>query len=132
MSDIFQKLHGTTVDRFQIGRKVQTVTLTGTNTAADTVNLVDRDGNGYTADSTVFFTAYVIGTATDTAAYEIKGCYISGISGVSGYVVNTYVDSNSFTPPSINFNNSGVMTVSCTGLTGQNVVWTATIDIVKI
>lgn len=132
MSDIFQKLHGTTVDRFQIGRKVQTITLTGSNTADNTVALVDRDGIGYTADSTVFFTAYIIGKATDTAAYEIKGCYVAGTSSVSGYVVNTYVDSNSFTAPSITFNINGEMTVTCTGLTGQNVAWTATIDIVKI
>ena len=132
MSDIFQKLHGTTVDRFQIGRKVQTITLTGSNTADNTVALVDRDGIGYTADSTVFFTAYIIGKATDTAAYEIKGCYVAGTSSVSGYVVNTYVDSNSFTAPLITFNSNGEMTVTCTGLTGQNVTWTATIDIVKI
>jgi hypothetical protein len=130
--DTFSKLHGTTVDRFQIGTKSQRITLTGTNSGADTISLLDRDGNAYTADATVFFTAYIIGTDAANAAYLIKGCYINGTSGVSGYVTDTFVNSNGNPNPTVSFNSSGVMTIACTGLVGQNMSWTATVDIVKI
>ena len=130
--DTFSKLHGTTVDRFQIGTKSQRFTLTGTNSGADTVSLLDRDGNTYTADATVFFTAYIVGTDTANAAFLIKGCYINGSSGVSGYVTDTFVNTNGVSIPSVSFNSSGVMTIACTGLVGQNLTWSAAIDIVKI
>lgn len=130
--DLYQKLHGTTVDSFKIGTKSQRITLTGTNTGADTVDLVDRDGNKFTADSTVFFTVYIVGQDSDTAAFEIKGCYISGVSGVSGSVTNTFVNSNAIAMPTINFTTNGLMTISCQGVSGQNLAWTAAIDIVKI
>lgn len=130
--DLYQKLHGTTVDSFKVGTKSQRITLTGTNTGADTVDLVDRDANKYTADSTVFFTIYLVAKDTDTAAFEIKGCYIAGVAGVSGSVTNTFVNSNSIPAPIVNFSSSGTMTISCTGIAGQNLAWTAAIDIVKI
>jgi hypothetical protein len=130
--DTYQRLHGTTVDSFQIGTKSQRITLTGVNSGTDTVDLLDRDSEKYAADSTIFFTVYLIARDTDTAAFEIKGCYISGVSGVSGSVTNTFVNSNSIPTPTVNFNSSGVMTISCTGLTGQNLAWTAVVDLIKI
>lgn len=130
--DTFYKLHGTTVDKFKIGLKNQRIVLTGQTTTGSTATLLDRDNQNYTAESSVFFTAYIIGQGTDSAAYEIKGCYISGVSGVSGYVVNTFVDTNSFTPPAITFSSSGNLTVSVTGLASDTINWTATIDFVTV
>jgi hypothetical protein len=130
--DTFYKLHGTTVDKFKIGLKNQRIVLTGQTTTGSTATLLDRDSQNYTAESSVFFTAYIIGQGTDSAAYEIKGCYISGVSGVSGYVVNTFVDTNSFTPPVITFSSSGNLTVSVTGLASDTINWTATIDFVTV
>jgi hypothetical protein len=130
--DTFYKLHGTTVDKFKIGLKNQRIVLTGQTTTGSTATLLDRDSQNYTAESSVFFTAYIIGQGTDSAAYEIKGCYISGVSGVSGYVVNTFVDTNSFTPPAITFSSSGNLTVSVTGLASDTINWTATIDFVTV
>jgi hypothetical protein len=130
--DTFYKLHGTTVDKFKIGLKNQRIVLTGQTTTTSTATLLDRDGQNYTVESSVFFTAYIIGQGTNSAAYEIKGCYISGVSGVSGYVVNTFVDTNSFTPPAITFDNSGNLTVTVTGQAGDTINWTATIDFVTV
>jgi hypothetical protein len=130
--DTFYKLHGTTVDKFKIGLKNQRIVLTGQTTTGSTATLLDRDSQNYTAESSVFFTAYIIGQGTDSAAYEIKGCYISGVSGVSGYVVNTFVDTNSFTSPAITFSSSGNLTVSVTGLASDTINWTATIDFVTV
>ena len=130
--DTFYKLHGTTVDKFKIGLKNQRIVLTGQTTTGSTATLLDRDSQNYTAESSVFFTAYIIGQGTDSAAYEIKGCYISGVSGVSGYVVNTFVDTNSFTPPAITFSSSGNLTVSVTGLSSDTINWTATTDFVTV
>jgi len=130
--DTFYKLHGTTVDKFKIGLKNQRIVLTGQTTTGSTATLLDRDSQNYTAESSVFFTAYIIGQGTDSAAYEIKGCYISGVSGVSGYVVNTFVDTNSFAPPVITFSSSGNLTVSVTGLASDTINWTATIDFVTV
>jgi len=130
--DTFYKLHGTTVDKFKIGLKNQRIVLTGQTTTGSTATLLDRDSQNYTAESSVFFTAYIIGQGTDSAAYEIKGCYISGVGGVSGYVVNTFVDTNSFTPPAITFSSSGNLTVTVTGLASDTINWTATIDFVTV
>lgn len=130
--DTFYKLHGTTVDKFKIGLKNQRIVLTGQTTTGSTATLLDRDSQNYTAESSVFFTAYIIGQGTDSAAYEIKGCYISGVGGVSGYVVNTFVDTNSFTSPVITFSSSGNLTVTVTGLASDTINWTATIDFVTV
>jgi hypothetical protein len=130
--DTFYKLHGTTVDKFKIGLKNQRIVLTGQTTTGSTATLLDRDSQNYTAESSVFFTAYIIGQGTDSAAYEIKGCYISGVSGVSGYVVNTFVDTNSFTSPAITFSSNGNLTVTVTGLASDTINWTATIDFVTV
>lgn len=128
----YQKIHGTTVDKFDIGTKNQRIVLTGQTVNALTVDLVDRDGNPYTANSTVFFSAYIVGQGSNTAAYEVKGCYLSGTTTTAGYVVNTYVDSGEFTEPTVSFSDQGEMTVTCTGLFGENINWTATFDFVLI
>jgi len=130
--DTFARIHGTTVDKFQIGTKSQRITLSGTTTGSNNVDLLDREGEKYTADSTVFFTAYILGQGSDVFAAEIKGCYINGVPGVSGTVVNVYIDSFGFVNPTIFFTNSGTMTVNCTGILGQNINWSATIDLLKI
>jgi hypothetical protein len=132
MTDIYTKLHGTTADSFKIGLKNQRVTLSGTTTNAASTELLDRDGLKYTVGSTVFFTAYVIGKGSNTAAYEIKGCYLQGTTTVTGYVTNTYVDTNNFTEPTITFNSSGEMTLTCTGADTDTINWTAVIDVVSI
>ena len=132
MTDIYTKLHGTTADRFKIGLKNQRVTLSGTTTNTATEELLDRDGLKYTVESTVFFTAYVIGQGVNVAAYEIKGCYLQGTTTISGYVTNTYVDTADFNEPTINFNSLGEMTVNCTGLDTDTINWTAVIDFVSI
>jgi hypothetical protein len=132
MTDIYTKVHGTTADRFKIGLKNQRVTMSGTTVDASSVELLDRDELKYTVDSTVFFTAYIVGKGTNTAAYEIKGCYLQGTTTVSGYVVNTFVDTNNFTEPTINFNSLGEMTVACTGIAADTIDWTAVIDVVSI
>lgn len=128
----YQKIHGTTVDKFDIGTKNQRIVLTGQTVGALTTELVDRDDNPYTATSTVFFSAYIVGQGSNTAAYEIKGCYLNGTTTTTGYVVNTYVDTNNFTEPVVSFSNLGEMTVTCTGLAGENINWTATFDFVLI
>ena len=61
MTDLYTKLHGTTTDRFKIGLKNQRVTLSGRTVNTASTELLDRDGLKYTAESTVFFTAYIIG-----------------------------------------------------------------------
>jgi hypothetical protein len=128
----YQKIHGTTVDKFDIGTKNQRIVLTGQTNSAGTANLVDRDSASYTATSTVFFSAYIVGQGSNTAAYEIKGCYLSGTTTTTGYVVNTYVDTDNFTEPTVSFSSSGEMTVTCTGLADENINWTATFDFVLI
>jgi hypothetical protein len=128
----YQKLHGTTVDKFEIGTKNQRVVLTGTTSGAATTQLVDREGVSYTANSTVFFSAYIVGQGTHTAAFEVKGCYLNGTTTTAGYVVNTYVDTGNFAEPVVSFSNQGVMTVMCTGLSNENINWTATFDFVSI
>jgi hypothetical protein len=132
MTDLYTKLHGTTVDRFKIGLKNQRVTLSGTTINTATTELLDRDGLKYTAESTVFFTAYIVGKGTNTAAYEIKGCYLQGTTTISGYVTNTFVDTNNFTEPTINFNSNGDITLICTGVDADIIAWTAVIDVVSI
>lgn len=132
MTDLYTKLHGTTTDRFKIGLKNQRVTLSGTTVNTATTELLDRDGLKYTAESTVFFTAYIIGKGNNTAAYEIKGCYLQGTTTISGYVVNTYVDTNNFTEPTISFNLDGDILLTCTGVATDTIAWTAVIDVVSI
>jgi hypothetical protein len=132
MTDTYTKLHGTTADRFKIGLKNQRVTLSGNTSNTATTELLDRDGLKYTVDSTVFFTAYIIGKGFNVAAFEIKGCYLKGTTTISGYVTNTYVDTANFVEPTINFDSDGVMTVSCTGVGTDTIVWTAVIDVVLI
>ena len=132
MADLYTKLHGTTTDRFKIGLKNQRVTLSGTTTNTATTELLDRDGLKYTAESTVFFTAYIVGKGTNVAAYEIKGCYLQGTTTISGYVTNTYVDTNNFSEPTISFNSDGVITVTVTGVDTDVIHWTAVIDFVSI
>jgi hypothetical protein len=132
MTDIFTKLHGTTTDRFKIGIKNQRATLSGITINTASVGLLDRDGLKYTTDSTIFFTAYIVGKGTNTAAYEIKGCYLQGTTTVSGYVVNTFVDTNNFTEPTISFDANGEMTVTCTGVGTDTIAWTAVVDVVSI
>lgn len=132
MTDVYTKLHGTTTDRFKIGLKNQRATLSGITTNTASVTLLDRDGLKYTAESTVFFTAYIVGKGTNTAAYEIKGCYLQGTTIISGYVVNTFVDTNNFTEPTIRFNSNGEMTVTCTGVNTDTIAWTSVIDVVSI
>jgi hypothetical protein len=132
MADLYTKLHGTTTDRFKIGLKNQRVTLSGRTFNTASSELFDRDGLKYTAESTVFFTAYIIGQGTNVAAYEIKGCYLQGTTTISGYVTNTYVDTNNFIEPTINFNSDGEMTLSCTGVGTDTIDWTAVIDFVSI
>lgn len=128
----YQKLHGTTVDRFDIGTKNQRITLAGQTNNGAVVSLSDRDNGSYTAESTVFFTAYIVGQGTNTAAYEIKGCYLHGTGTTTGYVVNTFVDTGSFVEPQVSFSSQGVMTVLCHGLPGENINWSATFDFVSI
>jgi hypothetical protein len=132
MTDLYTKLHGTTTDRFKIGLKNQRVTLSGTTINTASTELLDRDGLKYTAESTIFFTAYIIGKGNNTAAYEIKGCYLQGTTTISGYVINTYVDSNNFTEPTISFNSDGDITLTCTGVATDTIAWTAVIDVVSI
>jgi len=132
MADLYTKLHGTTADRFKIGLKNQRVTLSGSTTNTATAELLDRDELKYTAESTVFFTAYIIGQGTNVAAYEIKGCYLQGTTTISGYVTNTYVDTANFTEPTINFDSLGEMTIVCTGINADIINWTAVIDFVSI
>lgn len=128
--DSYQKLHGTTVDSFKIGVNNQRITLTGQTTTGSAAVLLDRNGQSYTATSTVFFTAYIVGTGTNTAAYTIKGCYIPG-SGVNGYVVDTFVDTNNFTRPTVTFS-SDVLTLTVTGQAADTINWTATVDLIII
>ena len=92
----------------------------------------DRDGLKYKSESTVFFTAYIVGKGTNVAAYEIKGCYLQGTTTISGYVTNTYVDTNNFTEPTISFNSDGDITVTVTGVGTDVINWTAVIDFVSI
>lgn len=132
MTDTYTKLHGTTTDRFKIGLKNQRVTLSGTTVNTASTTLLDRDAAKYKAESTVFFTAYVVGKGINTAAYEIKGCYLQGTTTVSGYVTNTFVDTNNFVEPTISFNSNGEMTVTCTGVNTDTINWTAVIDVVSI
>ena len=132
MADVYTKLHGTTTDRFKIGLKNQRAALSGTTTNTASVELLDRDGLKYSAESTIFFTAYIVGKGTNTAAYEIKGCYLQGTTTISGYVTNTFVDTDNFTEPSISFNSDGDMTLMVTGVGTDTIHWTAVIDVVSI
>ena len=133
MSELYTRLHGTTTDSFKIGLKNQRIVLTGATVGATSVELLDRESNKYTAVSTVFFTAYIVGQgSTNTAAYQIKGCYVNGTTTVSGYVVDTYVDTASFTEPSLSFSSSGELTLTCVGASGDTINWSASIDFVLV
>lgn len=131
--DFYTKLHGTTTDAFKIGLKNERITLTGITVDSSQVDLLNRDNQKHIVDSTVFFTAYIVGKgSTNTAAYEIKGCYLIGTTTITGYVVNTYVDSSGFSDPTILFNSTGELTVECSGVLGDTVNWTAAIDFVLV
>jgi len=133
MTELYSKLHGTTTDSFRIGLKNQRVVLTGTTTGSSTTDLVDREGSNFTTDSTVFFTAFIVGRGiTSTAAYQIKGCYLGGTTTISGYVVDTYVDTSGFTEPTLIFSASGELTLECTGIAADTISWTASIDFVLV
>ena len=130
---VYTKLHGTTTDAFKIGLKNERITLTGTTVSNASSTLLNREGQKYTVDSTVFFTAYIIGVGSSSvASYEIKGCHISGSTNVTGQVVTTYIDSSEFTEPTISFNSAGELTVQCTGIIGDSINWTASIDFVMV
>lgn len=127
--DIFSKIHGTTSDRFKIGQNNQKNTLTGQTLSDEAAQLSNRDDVKFVATSTVFFTAYIVGQGQDnTAAYEVKGCYILEKNILSGYVTNTYVDTNSFTEPTISFNANNEMIISCTGLLNEVINWIAIVE----
>jgi hypothetical protein len=132
MSGIFTKLHGTTTDSFKIGLNNHRLILKGSTSSAKTTELLDRDGNKFATNSTIFFTAYIIGRGSNTAAFEIKGCYLEGTTTVTGFVVNTYVDTAEFQEPTLAFDANGVMTLSCTGVNGDTIEWTAAVDVVSI
>lgn len=133
MANTFSKLHGTTVDKFSVGTKNDRVTLTGSTVDAASASLVDRDGNQHTLTSTSFFTANIIGrSASETAAFEIRGCYVAGTNTVTGTVNTTYVNSLNFPLPTIAISTLGVMTLTCTGISGHTTNWTATVDFTKI
>ncbi len=130
---VYTKLHGTTADSFKIGSHSERINLTGVTVGATTSTLLNRDNQKYTADTTVYFTAFIIGIGSESvASYEIKGCYIQGANAVTGTVVTTYVDSAGFVEPTVSFNNSGELTVECTGVAGTTVNWTASIDFVMV
>lgn len=132
MSDTYTRLHGTTTDSFKVGSKNQRITLTGQTVGATTAELLDRHAVKFQTNTTVFFTAYVVGKGTNTAAFEIKGCYLEGTTTVSGYVVDTYVNSADFPEPSLQFTSSGEMTLECTGVPADTTAWTAVIDFVSV
>jgi hypothetical protein len=133
MSDLFTKLHGTTTDSFKIGLKNVRLSLTGVTDGITSTVLKNREDDNFSIVSTVFFTAYIIGRGNNnSAAYEIKGCYIEGTTTISGYVVNTYVDSVGFTDPSISFSTSGELFVECFGILGDTINWTAVVDAVAV
>ncbi len=133
MSDIYAKLHGTTVDRFKIGANNQRINLTGVSSGLDEAQLVDRDGNNFTVSGTAFFTAYIVGRGEEnTAAYEIKGCYLQGTTVLNGYVVDTFVDTADLPEPDINFESDGTMTLTCFGVTDDTINWSAVVDVVSI
>ena len=132
MTDVYTKLHGTTTDRFKIGLKNQRAILSGITANTANVELLDRDSLKFIAESTLFFTAYIVGKGVNTAAYEIKGCYLQGTTTISGYVTNTFVDTNNFQEPIINFDSNGEMTITCTGVDTDTINWTAVIDVVLI
>lgn len=132
MLEIFSKLHGTTTDKFKIGLKNQRIVLTGQSSGISQIQLTNRDESVYAADSSVFFTAYIIAQGTNTAAFEIKGCYVFGVTGTTGYVVNTYVDTGGFTDPVITFSAQGQMSITCTGLDADDIDWTAVVDLVSV
>jgi len=131
--NIYQKIHGTTADRFRIGSKNQSITLVGETIGAVTLALNNRDDVALVSSSTLFFTVYVVGQGTtNTAAYEIKGCYISGTNTLSGYVVNTFVDTGSFIEPVVNFAANNEMTVNVNGLVDETINWTAVVEFIIV
>jgi hypothetical protein len=134
MANTFLKLHGTTVDTFSIGSKTESITHSGTTVNTGSTTLVDREGNQYTASGTVFFTAYIVCQASggQTGAFEIKGCYLSGVSGVSGAVTNTFVNTSTIPAPTISFNTSGLMSIGVSGISSATLNWTARVDFIKI
>jgi hypothetical protein len=134
MTDTYSRLHGTTVDRFKVGQKNQKITQTGTTVGAVTAILLDRDNTRYTANSTTFFTANIIGQGNNIGAFEVKGCYVSGQSGVSGTVINTYIDNSDLgiVQPSVNFDINGAMSITVTGIANDTITWTAIIEFIQI
>lgn len=128
----YTRLHGTTVDKFKIGDNSQRITLTGTADSAGSFDLADRDNQNFVANTTIFFTAYIVGKGNHFAAFEVKGCYIHGTTTVAGYVVDTYVNSGDLAEPEFTFDALGNMTVSCPGAVNDVISWTAVIDIVSI
>lgn len=131
--DIYQKSHGTTTDRFKIGSKNQTMTLTGVTEGAELVVLTNKDSVDLVASSTVFFTIYVLGQGTtNTAAYEIKGCYVSGSNTLTGNAVTTFKDTGNFNEPVVDVDGNNTITVSCIGLENEMILWTALINFITV
>lgn len=131
MSDIFQKIHGTTVDRFSIGNNNQTISLTGQTMSTAYTQLLDRNAQSFTVDSAVFFSAFIAGTGTNTAAYEIKGCYTLADDSIKGYAVTTYADTANIAEPVVSFSD-GEINVSVAGAAGDTMTWSAIVNLVLV
>jgi hypothetical protein len=131
--NIYSKIHGTTADRFRMGLKNQRITFTGETETNEAVVLTNSENVLFVANSTVFFTVYIVGQGDSAAAaYEIKGCYINESSTLTGYVVNTFVDSDNFVEPIVVFNEANEIIVTCNGVEEKTIKWTAIADFVIV
>ena len=131
--NIYSKIHGTTADRFRIGTKNQRITLVGETTSESSVQLAGREIATFTASSTLFFTAYIIGQGTTTiAAYEIKGCYTNSSINSPGNVVVTFINTNNLNDPIVSFNENKEFSIVCPGAENETVSWTAIVDFVIV
>ena len=128
--DLFQKLHGTTASRFSVGHNKQLITLTGSTTAEQsTISLVQKDGSPVVFDKNIFFTVLILGVGPNSLALKFTGSFIAGSSSF-GTIKEVYVQTSDEIAAAISINESNELIISCTGVLGELISWTASIDLI--
>ena len=128
--DLFQKFHGTTASRFSVGYNKQFITLTGFSTAeTPTIALLQDDGSPILFDKNIFFTVSILGVGAGSLALKFTGSFIANTSAF-GTIKEVYVQSDELLDATIQLNESNELEISCAGFVGENMSWTASVDLI--
>ena len=104
----------------------------GYNAATTSIELSTKSVVEFASDTTVFFTAYIVGKGQSfNAAYEVKGCRRN--NQIIDGVVNTYMNTSiNVLDPIVSFNLNNTISIKCHNQTTEPIEWAAVIDCVTI